>query len=282
MSPIARASDGATPGAAHVATYVVAQVAANASPFVVVFAAASLKESMDEQARAFEAKTGHKVVVSYAASSALARQIEAGAPADVVVSADSEWIDYLEQRKLLAQGTRVDLLRNSLVLVAPARSSVSLKIAPGFALASALGNDRLAMANPDTVPAGKYGKAALQSLNAWPSVERRVVRAESVRAALTLVARNEAPLGIVYSTDALADRSVRVVDTFPAATHPPIVYPGAVVASSKSAAARAFLDFLKGAEARTIWSKHGFSSSVRSGVNAAVWAVVELILAIIT
>jgi molybdate transport system substrate-binding protein len=227
---------------------------------VTVFAAASLKEAMDAQARAFEAQTGDKVVVAYAGSNALARQIEAGAPADLFISADLEWMDYVDQRKLLVPGTRADLLRNALVLVAPAASRVMLKIAPGFALAPALGDGRLALANPDSVPAGKYARSALESLGAWTSVEKRVARAENVRAALAFVAKGEAPLGIVYETDARADPAVRIVDAFPASSHPPIVYPAALVASGKSTSAKALLDFLRSPQAAQTWRKFGFAT----------------------
>jgi molybdate transport system substrate-binding protein len=225
---------------------------------VTVFAAASLKEAMDAQAKAFEAATGNKVVVSYGGSNALAKQIEGGAPADVFVSADLAWMDHVEQRHLLAPGTRSTLLRNTLVLIAPAASKADIHIVPGFALAKALGSDKLAMANPDSVPAGKYGKAALEALGVWGSVERNVARTENVRAALALVSRGEAPFGIVYSTDAAADKGVRVVDTFPANTHPPIVYPAAMLASSKSPAARPLLDYLRGTTAAPVWEKYGF------------------------
>jgi molybdate transport system substrate-binding protein len=226
---------------------------------VTVFAAASLKEALDDQAKQFESSTGNKVVVSYAASNALAKQIESGAPADVFISADLDWMDYLDQRRLLASNTRYNLLRNSIVLIAPASSSSTLKIAPNFGLAAALGSDKLAMANPDSVPAGRYGKSALESLGVWTSVERQVARAENVRAALALVSRGEAPFGIVYRTDAMADRGVRVVDAFPAGSHPPIVYPAAVVATSKSAAAKDLLDFLRSPSARPTWDKYGFA-----------------------
>lgn len=225
---------------------------------LIVFAAASLKESLDAQARQFEKDTGDRVVVSYGASNALAKQIEAGAPASIFISADLEWMDYLEQRRLLVPGSRVDLLRNALVLVAPAGSSAALKIAPGFDLSGALGGGKLAMANPDSVPAGKYGKAALESVGAWSSVEKQVVRAETVRAALALVARGEAAFGIVYRTDALAEKGVRVVDTFPETSHPPIVYPAALIAS-KPGAAKALLDYLRSSAARATWDKYGFS-----------------------
>ena len=227
------------------------------SATVTVFAAASLKEAMDEQAKRFEADTGNKVVISYGGSNALARQVDAGAPADVFISADLDWMDYLEQRERLVPGSRTNLLHNDLVLIAPAGSKMALRIAPNFNVAAALGNEKLAMANPDSVPAGKYGKAALDTLGVWTSVEKQVVRTDNVRAALSLVARAEAPLGIVYRSDALADKRVRVVDTFPEATHAPIVYPGALVAPGKPAA-RALLDFLHSSGARPVWEKYGF------------------------
>jgi len=225
---------------------------------VVVFAAASLKEAMDDQARQFEAATGNKVVVSYGASNALAKQIESAAPADAFISADEDWMNYLDQRKLVMPGTRVDLLRNTLVLIAPASSKAALRIGPGFGLAAALKQDKLAMANPDSVPAGKYGKSALESLGVWGSIEKQVARAESVRAALALVSRGEAPFGIVYATDAYSDKGVRIVDTFPANTHSPIVYPAAMTARSKSPAAKPLLDYLRSANARPVWAKYGF------------------------
>lgn len=225
---------------------------------VTVFAAASLKEAMDEQARQFQSTTGNKVIVGYAASNALAKQIEAGAPADLFISADLDWMDYLDQRHLLAHGSRSNLLRNTLVLIAPASSNASLKIGPNFGLAEALGQDMLAMANPDSVPAGKYGKAALAKLGVWSTVAKRVAPAENARAALVLVARGEAPLGIVYATDARAEKGVRVVDTFPPDSHPPIVYPVAVIATSKSTAAAPLLDYLHSSKARVVWEKYGF------------------------
>ena len=225
---------------------------------VTVFGAASLKEAMDDQARQFEASTGNKVIVSYGASNALARQIDAGAPADLFISADLDWMDFLDQRQLLTPGTRFSLLRNTLVLIAPASSNSALKIGPKFGLAAALGPERLAMANPDSVPAGKYGKAALEKLGVWSSVEKQVARAETVRAALAFVSRGEAPFGIVYATDAMADKGVRVVDTFPPDSHPPIVYPAASVATSTSAAARLLLEYLRSPAARPIWERYGF------------------------
>jgi len=225
---------------------------------VTVFAAASLKEAMDEQAKHFESSTGNKVVISYGASNSLAKQIEASAPADAFLSADLDWMDYLDQRHLLMPDTRFNLVHNTLVLIAPASSKAALKIASNFGLAAALGQEKLAMANPDSVPAGKYGKAALEKLGVWCGVEKQVARAENVRAALALVSRGEAPFGIVYSTDALSDKGVRVVDTFPPDSYPPIVYPAAMIATSKSTAARPLLDFLRSPAARLVWEKYGF------------------------
>jgi len=226
---------------------------------IAVFAAASLKDALDDQARQFEARTGDKLVVSYAASNALARQIESGAPADVFISADLDWMDYLDARALLAPKSRIELLRNRLVLVAPADSNIALPIAPGFPLANALGSQRLALANPDSVPAGKYAKAALQSLGVWDAVQSKVARTENVRAALVLVARGEAPLGIVYATDAAAEPKVRVVGTFAESTHPPIVYPVAVVAGTRPPAAAALVAYLASAQARPTWERYGFT-----------------------
>jgi molybdate transport system substrate-binding protein len=223
-----------------------------------VFAAASLREALDAQARRFEADTGNRVVVSYAGSNALARQIEAGAPADLFISADLDWMDYLAQRRLIAADSRVNLLRGALVLVAPAKSAEKIRIEPGFGLAAALGSEKLAMANPDSVPAGKYGKSALESLGVWPGVEKHIVRTDNVRAALLLVARGEAALGIVYRTDALADGSVRIVDTFPESSHAPIVYPAARTNGRESPTADAFLAFLRSGAARAAWERYGF------------------------
>ncbi|MEP6678935.1 MAG: molybdate ABC transporter substrate-binding protein [Betaproteobacteria bacterium] len=226
---------------------------------VTVFAAASLKGAFDDQARAYESLTGDRVVVSYAGSNSLARQIDSGAPADVFLCADLEWMNHLDARGLLAAGTRVNLLRNTLVLVAPAASATTLKIAPRFDLRGALQGERLAMANPDSVPAGRYGKSALETLGVWRDVSASVARAENVRAALALVSRGEVAFGIVYATDALADKGVRIVDAFPPGTHPPIVYPAAIVAASRSPAARPLLDYLRSPGARAIWQRHGFA-----------------------
>jgi len=230
---------------------------AAAADSVTVFAAASLRDALDENAKAYQAKANNRIVVSYGASPALAKQIESGAPADLFISADLDWMDYLEQRRLMKPESRKNLLRNRLVLIAPADSRVSVNIAPGFPLARLLGDGRLAMANPDAVPAGKYGKASLEALGVWKDVEKKVASAENVRAALVFVSRGEAPFGIVYRTDAAADSRVRVVGLFPENTHPPIVYPIALTATGKPAA-EAFLMWLSQAEARAIFEKHGF------------------------
>jgi molybdate transport system substrate-binding protein len=234
----------------------VAAVAARAET-ITVFAAASLKDALDENVKAYQARGSDKVVVSYAASSALAKQIEAGAPADVFISADLDWMDYLEQRRLIKIDTRRNLLRNRLVLVAPANSKVSVEIGPGFPVAKLLGDGRLAMANPDAVPAGKYGKASLEALGVWKDVQSKVAAAENVRAALVLVSRGEAPLGIVYRTDAAVDPKVRVVGVFPENSHPPIIYPIAETAAAKPTAT-AFVAWLNRPEARAIFQKYGF------------------------
>jgi molybdate transport system substrate-binding protein len=222
---------------------------------VLVFAAASLKNAIDEVNAAY---TGARVVASYGASSALARQIENGAPAQVFISADLDWMDYLEKQRLLQPGTRRNLLGNRLVLIAPAGTKSGLRIAPGFALAPALGGGRLALANPDAVPAGKYAKAALEKLGVWDEVSRRVAAAENVRAALLLVARGEAPLGVVYETDARSERAVSVLDRFDAALHPPIVYPAALLRGSGAQGA-GYLAYLASAQAMALFEKHGFA-----------------------
>jgi molybdate transport system substrate-binding protein len=232
----------------------------SAAATVTVFAAASLKEALAEQTRRFESETGNQVTVAYGGSNALARQIDAGAPASIFISADLDWMDYLERRGLLVPGSRVNLLRNELVLVEPASAHTTLRILPGFDLAAALAGGKLAMANPDSVPAGKYGKAALTALGAWGKVEKQVVRTDNVRAALALVARGEAALGIVYRTDALADKTVRIVDAFPESTHAPVVYPAALLAPARSPAAKLLLDFLRSAAARALWQKYGFGN----------------------
>ena len=224
----------------------------------VVLAAASLQESLTAAGDAWAAHGHSRPVLSFAASSALARQSAAGAPADLFLSADEQWMDYLAQRQLLRPGSRVALLGNTLVLVAPAASPVRLKAGPGFLLARALGSGRLAMADPDSVPAGKYGREALTALGVWSQVETKVARAENVRAALALVARGEVPLGIVFATDARANPAVRVVSVFPAASHTPISYPLAALARSHNPAGERFRRFLLGAEAKAIFRRYGF------------------------
>lgn len=224
---------------------------------MLVFAASSLQTALDELTPAIERATGFNVRVSYAASSTLARQIANGAPAGVFISADADWMDDVNAKGLIDPSSRVTLLGNTLVLVAPAKTPVSLKIAPGFALAARLGRERLAIANPDTVPAGKYARQALTALGVWTSVAAKLAPAENVRAALAYVARGETPLGIVYRTDALAEPSVTIVDTFPASSHARIVYPAAVTVTATPAAARV-LSFLRGPEARAVFARQGF------------------------
>jgi molybdate transport system substrate-binding protein len=232
---------------------------------VTVFAAASLKNALDDAAKLYEAKTGEKVVVSYAASPALAKQIESGAPADIFFSADLDWMDYLEKKNLIDAASRHTLLSNTLVLVAPKDSTLALPIEKNFPLLQALGPDgKLAMASVDTVPAGKYGKAALSYLGVWDAVAPRVAQAENVRAALVFVAKGEAPLGIVYGTDAKSEPAVRVVGIFPADSHPKILYPVALLASAKPEA-RKFLDFLLSSEAAPAFEAQGFSIEGKLG-----------------
>ena len=232
---------------------------AGAEP-VKVFAAASLKDALDKVGSAWKATSGKEMVGSYAASSALAKQIEQAAPADVFMSADLEWMDYLQARNLIDRSTRRNLLSNRLVLVAPADSKIELKIAPGFALGAALGNDgRLATGDPESVPVGKYARSALTSLGVWNDVADRLVRADNVRSALAFIARGETPLGIVYETDAKVEKRVRIVDFFPEDSHPPIVYPVAVTAHARPAA-KQFLEFLQSAPAQEIFKKYGFQT----------------------
>ncbi|MDE2052508.1 MAG: molybdate ABC transporter substrate-binding protein [Gammaproteobacteria bacterium] len=231
--------------------------AADAPGGVLVFAAASLANVLADLDGAFTAQTGIRVTSSLAASSTLAKQIEAGAPADVYFSADIQWMDYLQERGLLRAGSRHDLLGNSLVLIAPASSRLQVSIGPGFDLLRLLGGGRLAVADPDSVPAGIYAHAALQKLGVWSTVLPRLVRAENVRAALEYVARGDAPLGIVYRTDALVEKRVRIVGVFPADSHPPIVYPVALTQRASAASAR-YLAFITGPDAQPIFRKWGF------------------------
>jgi molybdate transport system substrate-binding protein len=225
---------------------------------VTVFAAASLSDALTQIGKNYETKTGQHVVFSFAASSALARQIEASSGADVFVSADTDWMDELDAKGLIAKDTRKNLLGNQLVLIAPADLKITLAIGPHFALAKAIGNGRLAIAEPGSVPAGKYAKAALTALGVWSDVADHTAPAENVRAALAYVARGEVPFGIVYRTDALAEKKVLIVDTFPESSHGPIVYPEALTKDAKPEA-RGFLDYLSSADAKAVFEKAGFS-----------------------
>jgi molybdate transport system substrate-binding protein len=222
-----------------------------------IFAASSLKGPLDEVTAAFVAASKIEAPVTYAASSAIAKQIEQGAPADIFISADLEWMDYLQKADVIDIGSRTNLLGNRLVLIASPSGPAELKIAKGFALAAALGPGRLAIADPGAVPAGKYAKASLTALGVWASVKDRLAMAENVRAALGFVARDEASLGIVYATDAKAEPKVRMLGIFPADTHPPIVYPAAKLKKARPDAAK-FLAYLKGAQARAVFERAGF------------------------
>ncbi|MGC9418094.1 MAG: molybdate ABC transporter substrate-binding protein [Rhodovulum sp.] len=226
---------------------------------VTVFAAASLANAMAEIETGFEAATGHDLTVSLAASSALARQIQQGAPADIFISANPGWMDALEADGLVEPGTLRDLLSNAIVLIAHDADTTPVEIAPDLDLAGLLGEGRLAMALVDAVPAGIYGKAALDSLGLWNQVAPQVAQTDNVRAALALVAAGEAPLGIVYATDATAEPRVAVIGTFPADSHPPIVYPAADLANRDSAAEAAFMAYLTGPEARAAFERQGFT-----------------------
>jgi molybdate transport system substrate-binding protein len=227
---------------------------------ITVFAAASLRNALDDVGAAFTKKTGVKVVASYAASSALAKQIAQGAPADAFISANVKWMDFLADKKLVGLGTRVDLLGNSLVLIAPRDSKLShVKIEEGFDIAKLAGDGRIAVAETKAVPAGLYAKAALTSLGTWHAAEPKLAQAENVRATLAYVARGETPLGIVYSTDAKIEPKVKIVGTFPAGSHPAITYPVSALAASKNAQVKIYLDFLQTQAAKTIFEKYGFS-----------------------
>jgi len=237
---------------------VVQAAAQNTGPLVL--AAASLQEALNAAAARWAGKGHPKPVLSFAGSPALARQIEAGAPADIFVSADEEWMNYVAAKGLLRPKTRSSFLTNSLVLIAPASSRTQLAIRPGFPLAKALGTGRLAMADPDGVPAGRYGKQALTNLRVWPTVANKLAQAENVRVALAFVSRGETPLGIVYATDARAEPGVRVVATFPPGSHAPISYPVAVLKSSRNADADPFRRFLISAEGKAIFRRFGFGT----------------------
>lgn len=234
-----------------------APAASPAREELLVFAAASLTNVMQEIGASYTRETGQPVKFSFAASSALARQIEAGARADVFFSADTEWMDYLQARNLIDRASRRDVVGNRLVLIAPASSTLQLKIAPGFPLARTLGSDRLSTGDPDTVPVGRYAKSALTSLGVWNDVAGRIVRADNVRSALAFVDRGETPLGIVYETDAFIDKKVRIVDVFPASSHTPINYPAAVTMNARPGAAQ-FVDYLHSAAGQEAFRKYGF------------------------
>lgn len=224
-----------------------------------VFAAASMKNALDDIDAAYTAKSGVRIVASYAASSALAKQIEQGAPADIFASADTDWMDYAIARKTINEPTRVNLLGNSLVLIAPKDSKLDkVTIGPGLDLAKLAGDGRIATGDVKAVPSGKYAKAALEKLGAWPAAEPKFAMAESVRAALTLVARGEAPLGIVYASDARVEPGVRIVGAFPPDSHPAIVYPIAATMTAKPEAA-GYLTFLRSPAAKAVFEKYGFS-----------------------
>lgn len=232
---------------------------AAAAEKVTVFAAASLKDALDAANTAWAKESGKEAIASYAASGALAKQIENAAPADVFISADLNWMDYVAEKKLIKTDTRSNLLGNRLVLVAENGKQKPVEIKSGFDLAGLLGDGKLAMGEPKSVPAGKYGQTALDKLGVWKSVEAKVAYAESVRAALAFVSRGEAPYGIVYQTDAAADKGVAIVGTFPADSHPPIIYPIALLAESKNPDAAAYLDFLKSDKAAPFFTAQGFT-----------------------
>jgi molybdate transport system substrate-binding protein len=226
---------------------------------VVLFAAASLKDALDEIDKQYQVDTDKHLITSLAASSMLAKQIEVGAPADVFISADLDWMDYLAQRNLIKPETRKNLVGNELVLIAPKDSAIETKIEPNFPLAALLAGGRLAMADTNAVPAGKYGRAALEKLGVWEAVSGQIAQAENVRAALALVARKEAPLGIVYRTDAAAEPGVKIVAVFPADTHPPIIYPIAVTARSTNPDSVGLVMYLLSPKVAPLFEKQGFT-----------------------
>jgi molybdate transport system substrate-binding protein len=231
---------------------------------ITVFAAASLKNVLDDANAAFTKATGVKVVASYEASSALARQIEQGAPADVFVSADLRWMDYAAEHKLIKLDTRVNLLGNKLVLIAPADSKLDhVAIGQGFDIARLAGDGRIAVADVKAVPAGLYAKAALEKLGAWAVAEPKLAQAENVRATLAFVARGETPIGIVYETDAKIEPKVKIIGAFPDDSYPPVTYPVAATSDSKKPDVVAYLGFLRTQAAKAIFEKYGFSFLIR-------------------
>jgi molybdate transport system substrate-binding protein len=248
---------------ATLATVLSAPPAGAQDKTVTVFAAASLKNAIDDANAAFTKASGLKVVISYAATSALVRQIESGAPADVFLSADLRWMDYAAERKLIRADTRVNLLGNRLVLIAPRNSKLDrVAIGPGLDIARLAGDGRIALADVKAVPAGRYAKAALQSLGAWDAAENKLAQAENVRAALAFVSRGEAPLGIVYATDVRIDPGVKVVGTFPDDSYPPVTYAVAMTAGGKPMAER-YLSFLRSSAVKSIFEAFGFTYLIR-------------------
>jgi molybdate transport system substrate-binding protein len=236
-----------------------------AAPTLTVFAAASLKDALDDLNALFADRTKIKVVASYAASSALAKQLENGAPADIFISADTEWMDYAAQKKMVQPNTRFNLLGNRLVLIAPKDSAQGdVTIGKDFDLAKLAGDGRIATGDAQAVPAGKYAKAALEKLGAWKAAESKLAMTENVRAALVLVARGEAPLGIVYETDAKVEPAVKVIGKFPADSHPAVIYPAAMTAAAKPEAKR-YLDFLRGPTGQVAFQHYGFTYLVKAG-----------------
>jgi molybdate transport system substrate-binding protein len=242
----------------------VAPKPAAAQESITVFAAASLRNALDDADAAFTKATGVKIVASYEATSALAKQIEQGAPADVFISADLRWMDYAAEHKLIKPDTRVNLLGNKLVLIAPVDSKLDhVPIAKGFDIAKLAGDGRIAVADVKAVPAGLYAKAALENLGAWPAAEPKLAQAENVRATLAFVARGETPLGIVYETDAKVEPRVKIVGVFPDGSYPPVTYPVAATAATTNAAVARYLAFLRGAAAKAVFEKYGFSFLIK-------------------
>jgi molybdate transport system substrate-binding protein len=233
---------------------------------LIIFAAASTKNAAEDIAKLYAADGKGAVTYSFASSSDLAKQIENGAPAAIFISADTKWMDYLAERNLIVTDSRHDLLGNKLVLIAPIDSNLSVPLSTNAPLADKIGDGKLAMGDPDSVPAGRYGKAALEALGIWAQVEPKVARTKDVRASLALVERGEAAAGIVYATDAAISKKAKVIAEFPAETHPRIVYPIALIAGRDDDAARVFYDFLNGPQARTVFIEYGFTVT---GASAA-------------
>jgi len=232
---------------------------------ITVFAAASLKNALDDANAAFTKATGVKTATSYAASSALAKQIEQSAPADVFISADLQWMDYVGDRKLINSDTRFNLLGNKLVLIAPVESKIAnVTVGQGFDIAKLVGSGRIAVADVNAVPAGRYAKAALEKLGSWAAAEPKLAQAENVRAALAFVARDETPLGIVYETDAKVEPKIKIIGVFPDASYPPVTYPVAAIATTTKQSVPQYLNFLRSPAAKAIFEKYGFSFLIRS------------------